>query len=249
MVSKGDYDKAVDEFVNSIRDRLGEKIVSIYAAGSYTRGDFIPGRSDIDIYVVTKVNEPNIEKELQLYVNDVVKKYLQDVKTVQTDVISIASTSLEDMKTGKSWLGIRWEYYVFTRESRLLYGEDIRPLIPRPSLQAIYASAQDVLKSMVFSRRKFVYYVFSMIFRMLAIFLSMREVYVAAKLDVLREFSRLYPDEKGAVSAVQRAYELWNVWRGRDLDDREISELIYYMLNIHGIINRIMSAMPKDIKR
>jgi len=249
MVSKEDYDRAVDEFIGSIGSRFGEKVVSVYAAGSYARGDFVPGRSDIDVYVVTKVGDSDVEKELRSLADPIVEKYLRDVKLIQPDVLSLAVTSLEDVRAGKSWLGIGWEYYAFKRESKLLYGEDIRPLIPEPNPKAINASARDFLKNNVFSPSRFIYYIFSAIFRMLAIFLSMSGEYVAAKLDALREFTRLYPDEKETVSALQRAYELWDVWRERDLDDQEMSELMHSMLNVHETINRLMSEIPNEIAR
>jgi predicted nucleotidyltransferase len=249
MASKEDYDRAVDEFIGSIKSGLSEKVISVYATGSYARGDFVPGRSDIDIYVVTKVSDSDVEKELRSFADPIVEKYLRDVKLIQPDVLSLAVTNLEDIRAGKSWLGIGWEYYVFKRESKLLYGEDIRPLIPEPDPKAIHASARDVLNNMVFSRGKFIYYIFSAMFRMLAIFLSMRDVYIAAKLDAFREFDKLYPSEKESVNAVKRAYELWNVWSERDLDDQEVSELIHCMLKVHETINRLMSEIPNEIAR
>jgi len=159
----------------------------------------------------------------------------------------LAVTSLENIRAGKSWLGIGWEYYVFKRESKLLYGEDIRPLIPEPNPKSIHASARDVLNNMVFSRGEFIYYIFSAMFRMLAIFLSLRDIYLTAKLDSLREFAKLYPDEKESVNAAQRANELWNLWSERDLDDQEMSELMHGMLKVHETINRLMLAIPKEI--
>jgi len=247
MASKEDYARAVDEFIASIRSQLSEKVISVYAAGSYARGDFVPGRSDIDMYVVTKVGDPDIEKELRLFAEPIVEKYLQDVKLIQSEVLSPAVTSLEDIRTGKSWLGIGWEYHVFKRESKLLYGEEIRPLIPEPDPKSIHASARDVLNNMVFSRGRFIYYIFSAMFRMLAIFLSLRDIYVAAKLDSLREFAKLYPSEKESVNAAQRAYELWNAWSKKDLDDQEMSELMHSMLKVHETINRLMSEISKEI--
>jgi len=247
MASKEDYDRAVGEFIGSIRSRLSEKVISVYAAGSYARGDIVPGRSDIDIYVVTKVGDSDVEKELQSFADPIVEKYLRDVKLIQSEVLSLAVTNLEDIRSGKSWLGIGWEYHVFKRESKLLYGEDIRSLIPEPDPKAIHTSARDTLNNIVFSRGKFIYYIFSVMFRMLAIFLSLRDIYVAAKLDSLREFAKLYPSEKESVNAAQRAYELWNVWSERDLDDQEMSELMHGMLKVHETINRLMSEMHKDI--
>jgi len=75
MASKEDYDRAVGEFIGSIRSGLSEKVVSVYAAGSYSRGDFVPGRSDIDIYVVTMVDDPDVEKELRSFADPIIEKY------------------------------------------------------------------------------------------------------------------------------------------------------------------------------
>lgn len=52
--------KAVKSFVKELREKLGDKIISIRLFGSKVRGDFKKD-SDIDIFILVKERTPDIE--------------------------------------------------------------------------------------------------------------------------------------------------------------------------------------------
>jgi predicted nucleotidyltransferase len=49
-----DYYNAVNGLIEVITGRYKSSVKTICAGGSFARGDFVPGRSDIDIYVVAE---------------------------------------------------------------------------------------------------------------------------------------------------------------------------------------------------
>lgn len=80
MVGKEDYNKAVTDFVKNFCKELGEYIEAIYVAGSYARGYFVPGRSDINVYVVLNKRNRNIENNIIEIAREIEEKYLKKVK-------------------------------------------------------------------------------------------------------------------------------------------------------------------------
>lgn len=57
----------IDEFVKFCKENIKEKLVSVYLVGSCGRGEFIPGSSDINLYVITNTGKYGS------YSNDTVK--------------------------------------------------------------------------------------------------------------------------------------------------------------------------------
>ena len=53
-VKKDRYQKALDMTLALSKERLHKELVALYLSGSYLRGDFIPGWSDIDITAIVK---------------------------------------------------------------------------------------------------------------------------------------------------------------------------------------------------
>jgi len=51
------------EWAEGLKRLLGKKIVGLYLSGSLAYGDFVPGRSDIDLQAV--VRKPLTEEELR----------------------------------------------------------------------------------------------------------------------------------------------------------------------------------------
>lgn len=56
---------------------------------------------------------------------------------------------------------------------------------------------------------------------------------------MLREFARLYADEKRTIKDVERTYALWLAWGEGDLEEREISELKGLVPRIQDTVNRL----------
>ncbi|RLF05467.1 MAG: hypothetical protein DRK00_04350 [Thermoprotei archaeon] len=236
MVSREDYRRAVEELVRVIAEEFGDAVVAVYVAGSFARGDFLPGRSDVDVYVVLS-RDGEVSEGIRRRAKEIERRYLSEVMDYNPEPLGVTMTTLEEVKSGRSWLGMGWEYHIFQREGRLLYGRDIRGLIPRPSREEEVEMAKAFLRKL--NKRYEVNRLFHLVFRSASIFLSTRGVYVASKRRVVEEFKRLYPGER-ASRLLERALELWNTWGARDLADEEIVELFKIALEVTGAIQRLI---------
>jgi len=241
VVKKEDYDKAVTDFVKYLSEELGEYIKAIYVAGSYARGDFVPGKSDIDIYVVLNKRDQNIENKIIEIAKGIEEKYLKEVKYYHWTPFSAAITDMEEIKSGKSWLGVGWEYYIFIREGKLLYGEDIRDTIPKPSNEAIITLAKDFIENGIPTRGQSINQCFSLIFRSAAIFLSLKGKYVASKREVVEEFEKEYGSHD-IVKMLKKAYDLWTIWSKRDLNDEEYAKLALLAVRISEELKELLKS-------
>jgi len=224
VVRKEDYDKAVAEFIKNLREELGEHIKAIYVAGSYARGDFVPGRSDIDIYIVLDKRDLSIENKINEIAQRIEEKYLKEVEYYHQAPFSVTITSIEEIKSERSWLGLGWEYYIFKKEGVLLYGEDIRSIIPEPSREAITTLVKNFIEKSVPTRGQLINQCFSLIFRSASIFLSLKGKYFASKKKVVEEFEKEYGD-CNITRMLKEAYDLWVTWSKRDLSDSEFAKL------------------------
>ncbi len=238
MVSRQDYEDSVDEFVSIIERELADKVVAVYAAGSFARGDYKPGRSDIDLYIVVKEEDEDLKRRLNELAKGIKDKNLKEVENYNPEPLSLAFTTLDEVKSGSSWLGLGWEYHVFLREGRLLYGVDVKGLIRKPARENETLLAREFLGRL--KRGHEIQRLFSVVFRATSIFLSLSGVYVAAKGDVVKEFKTVYPGEKDSIKALERAYELWSLWAERDLADEEVLELFSVALKMLNTIWRLM---------
>lgn len=240
MVSRENYEDAVNEFVSIIERELADKVVAVYAAGSFARGDYKPGRSDIDLYVVMKQEDEGLKRKLHEIARWIEDKNLKEVKNYHPEPLSLAITTLDKVKSDKSWLGLGWEYHVFLREGKLLHGTDVKEFIRKPARENEILLAKEFLRSL--KRGHEIYRLFSVVFRATSIFLSLSGVYVAAKENIVKEFKTAYPNEKDSIKALERSYELWNLWAERELADEEVLEVFNAALKIVDTISRLLKT-------
>ncbi|RLF01617.1 MAG: hypothetical protein DRK00_11105 [Thermoprotei archaeon] len=119
MVSREDYEQAVRELVEAVVKEFGD-VVSIYVAGSFARGDYMPGRSDVDIYVVLSRDGGAFEG-IRRRAREIEEKYLSEVRDYHPEPLGVSMTTLEEIRSGRSWLGIGWEYRIFQRGEAALW--------------------------------------------------------------------------------------------------------------------------------
>jgi predicted nucleotidyltransferase len=119
--SREDYKKAVEEFVFNISSIDNEKIDGILLYGSVARGDFIPGRSDIDIFMSLNYNvvtDPNLLIKIAEIVKDVTER-----KKVE---LNIGLYDLTVMQDGRFFtLGTGMEKHLALK-GKVLYKNDPR---------------------------------------------------------------------------------------------------------------------------
>jgi len=246
--SEKDYYDAVSELVNVITKRYGNKIRAIYAGGSFARGDFVPGRSDIDLYIVVEDRKEELQKDLQQEALKIEKKYFKELRPVFDEILGVSTTTLQEIKEGKSFLGAGFEYSNFIREGKLLWGKDIKKLIPklppekqkesaRKYLDEVYKLVSNQernfkwLKWIPFklvpkkSKLRWTRQAFSLIFRTAAVFLGSKGVNVSRKKDIVSAFTR-HTKEKELCNIISSTLLLWEKWKTKPLNDKETKKLL-----------------------
>lgn len=124
-VTVDDYQRAVDDFVEGLRDSLGDDLVSIILYGSLARQECKPGQSDLlDAYVYLK-NEVFIDKE----------KFFKAFETMVRACNRLLLTGLPYQHPFQYWSEDELEHIPALYRAHLesdalstvLFGKDVRP--------------------------------------------------------------------------------------------------------------------------
>lgn len=243
-----DYYDAVNELIEVITGRYRKSLRAIYAGGSFARGDFVPERSDIDIYIVVENRKEELQRKLQGEVLKIGKKRFTDLRSIFDRVLDISVTTLKEIQEGTSFLGFGFEYSNFIKEGKLLWGEDIKSLIPKSSPEEQKESAKNYLGKvyeMVSNQEKYFKWLkwipfkfvpkakkerwtrqaFNLIFRTAALFLGSKGVYVSKKEDVASAFKQHVKEEK-LRDIISYALSLWEKWKNEPLNNKETKQLL-----------------------
>jgi predicted nucleotidyltransferase len=242
-----DYFSAVSELVDIVTKKYRDKVKAIYAGGSFAREDFVPGRSDIDLYVVVHGQKDGIQKDLQSAASDVEKKYFEKLKPLLDRVMDVSVTTMQEIQKGKSFLGAGFEYSNFIKEGKLLFGEDIKMLILKPSEKEEKESARKYLAKVYEmiskqersfkllkwvplrilrkSRERWTRQSFNLIFRSAALFLGSNGIHVSSKEDIAHAFKGFVKEEE-LCGMISSALSLWEKWKTEQLNHKETRQLL-----------------------
>lgn len=224
----------IDEIIKIIpRINTANNIVSVYLGGSVSRGDYVVGASDIDIYVV--VNDYNGTALINHTIREIAKEKLPQLLSWCPDGVAVTYTTYDDIKTGKSWLASNSDYFTFQNSGTLLYGKDIKQDIVKPnerdivktSKQAIVQLKQIVKQDIkdVNKDRYFIRGIFGMVYSAMYFYLSLNGIYIRGKEKIVTKFCEVNP----AYSETSRNIQcLWNIFCQRQLNENEINNLIKY---------------------
>ncbi len=267
MVPKRAYQEAIEELIGFCgRSRYRGDIVALYLGGSVARGDFSPGRSDIDIYVVAGANKEGIEAEFKAAAKRIAEERLEELFKVHPEPIGVTVTTVSEIREGKSFLAAGFEYHNFMRTGKLLWGRDIKPLIPKPSREEGRAAAKQALKEICAllmeqgpqfeeqNRERLTYQLFAAIFRTACIALCGEGRYVGGKGEAVSAFREVYPQERELHDVLSQSFILWKEWERRTLTDEELRRLrgfsLEFVSRICGLWG-VAAAWPKGprIKR
>jgi predicted nucleotidyltransferase len=245
--SQEDYDDAVSELVNVMAQKYGDRVESVYAGGSFARGDFVPGRSDIDIYIVVKEEKEELQKDLKREVLEIEEKHFKELKPLIGAVLDITVTTEKEVEGGQSFLGAGFEYSNFISEGRLLWGNDVKPLIPRSSEEKQKESAETYLKKVYETvsneersfkllmwvplklvpgknKERWTREAFNLTFRAGAVFLGSKGIYASKKENIVDAFNQHVKEEK-LCRIISLVSSLWEKWKTQPLNDKETKQL------------------------
>lgn len=240
--TREEFVNAVNELISTVVDRHGDQIEAIYAGGSFARGDFVPGRSDVDLYVVAKKQDgKKLQKKLAQEARKLEEEYFPSLKQIHGAVLGIEVTTLDEITAGKSFLGAGFEHHNFIVTGRLLWGNNVKDIIPKPSRKAERESAQNYLmkafklvtrwekqtRSLTERNKgRLARQAFSLIFRGAAIVLCGNGVYVGGKEEIVDSFQRTFPDERESNRILYYSFRLWEEWKTRPLSNNETKQLL-----------------------
>lgn len=239
MLNKNDYLVAINGFIDYMKNEdIENRIVAMYLGGSVARGDFSPGRSDIDIYIITNFEDTELENKLLTKAIEISDLHLGELKKTCDNPFTVAFTTIDSIKNGSSWLGIGPEYYSFVENSKLLFGKDVRYLIPTPSIelikqisiqatQALLTGIQEMPEPTIEECNKdyITKGMFEMIFSSMHFMLSNIGIYERGKMQMVADFQKVCTDA-GLKEICLHTKDLWNQFETRSFDDVEIKKLI-----------------------
>ncbi|MBE0513277.1 nucleotidyltransferase domain-containing protein [Candidatus Bathyarchaeota archaeon] len=261
--TKKDYLGALRELVSDIEAKHSAEVKAIYVGGSVARGDFIPGRSDIDVYVVLRGGDKNeFQKLLEAEARRIEAKHFEDLKPVLDEVIGVTVTTVEEIRNGKSFLGKGFEYHNFVNSGKLLFGEDVKELIPKPTLEEERELARNALNQIYemvqkqerrvkwfrwiplklvpkVRREQMTRQAFSVIFRTASVWLCSDGVYVSGKRDIVKAFWEKCPQETELCEIVSEALKLWEKWAVAGLAGKETKWLFNNALKLVKELQRL----------
>lgn len=229
MVSEQTYSDVMEEVAALSEQEFADTVTAVYVSGSVARGDFTPGRSDIDLYVVLDERNRSIEAEYRHHLDELEAEYLPELQQIEPDAVSVAFTSTPEIERGESFLGSGFAYHTFVENGHLLYGSDVRDRIQEPTRAEEIEAAQQVLESIearaTHLQDRVTREAFSTIFRTLCVFLGGHGVYVGAKEDAVEESTRLLDDQQ-VITDIEQTYSLYEAWEQRSLTEDEFFSLI-----------------------
>ncbi len=111
MIPRENYFRAIGELVKYCRrSKCRDEIVALYLGGSVARGDFVPGRSDIDIYAVARDDKGGVERILKGAARRIASESLRELFEIHREPLGITVTTIEEVRSGSSFLGTGFEY-------------------------------------------------------------------------------------------------------------------------------------------
>lgn len=193
-----------------------DNIISVYLAGSVSRGDYMVEASDIDIYVICKDQDSNLNNSFDSYVQNIAREFLAEIMNWYPDVVSIAFTTYEAVKNGSSFLGKGADYYSFIDSGKLIYGVEIKNEIIKTDDEQNREIAEQVLKQLKeivnqdipkeLTTRYFIRGVFGLVFSAVHSLLVIRGIYLRGKEELVKE---LFKYDKVNGEKMQAIYALW----------------------------------------
>lgn len=229
-------------FINDLTELLpninnDDCIVSAYLGGSASRGDYVVGISDIDIYLVVKNYDKN--DSINNTIQNMAKNMLPDLLSWCPDGVTVAFTSYQDIKSGTSWLGSGSEYFEFQKTGKLLYGRDIKHEIVVPNEIDIIKSSEQAINeikqiikqdlSNVSINKYFVRCVFGTAFSAIYFYMCMKRQYIRGKEKTTDAYCK---QNTANASIAKDILSLWHIFSRRELSKAEIFRLIDETKNI-----------------
>jgi len=121
-------------FENRIKEKLQkskditQNVISLILFGSYIRGDYIPGLSDLDFLVIIK----DFDEEIYLKVKNILMEETRDLNPKLIDLPYELLENLSDpINKGYQFKFLTFYQKDFLKNHKVIYGREIKHLIPR----------------------------------------------------------------------------------------------------------------------
>lgn len=246
MADEQTYHEVLDEVAELSAREFPDSITAVYVGGSVARGDFTPGRSDVDLYVVLAERDSGVEERYRARLDDLEERLFDELRKIDPDALSVAFTSEPEVERGESFLGQGFEYHEFVENGELLYGSDVSDDIPEPTRAEEREAARQALAAVEteygYVQDRFTKELFSTIFRTLCIFLSGSGTYVGSKERAVA-LSRRHVDDERILDEIERAYSLYQAWEERSLTEDEFCTLLR---SFHRVVPAIVDTWKRE---
>lgn len=235
------YRQFIDMLIQELPDFNDiDNIISVYLSGSVSRGDYIVGASDIDIYVICNKEDSNLSHSFESHVQNIASSFLSEIMNWYPDVVSIAFTTYEDIKNGSSFLGKGADYYSFNDSGKLIYGMEIRDKIIKTDEEQNKKIAEQVLKQLKeivnqdIPKGSITRYdirgIFGLVFTAVHSALVIKGVYLRGKEQLVKELLKY---DKVTGEKMERVYSDWLAFENSNLTENE-------KINLLGLVKEVV---------
>lgn len=236
------YSDALREVIKRLKPML-DRIVCIGITGSAARrDDFIPGLSDVDLMVVAR-DEETLSKVREV-VRGVNEKYRHVTPSGREGIISLWA---DVMSRFLKWFGRGCEYYNVMRDFVIIYGEDVRRLLRRPTRTELIASVAVVLREVerLMSRAGEARDVRVLptpdvargVFALLRFYLCLKGIHTASRIEMVREVEARSLLPRAHVETLKEALRV--LLEGRKESQPELNVRLY---ELSQLLTREMRA-------
>lgn len=123
-----DYEKILGEFIDMLKEKQGENLLSVYLAGSYARGDGMKN-SDLDVFCIFGEINADVLSDVGFCARN---------NSVSYESVEINSQCMSIAEFNSGEFNAWSERSVRALDSVLLYGEDLCGVPDKNEIEAIY---------------------------------------------------------------------------------------------------------------
>lgn len=123
--------KIIGPFEEFCEEAIRGDFVALYLRGSYPRGDWVFGLSDLDFYIIVK-DRVLRKSSLKANFDRRISRFLRGVRVANPE-FRISLSYDGEMRV----LDEKCKSYITSRDSKLLFGEDILGGVPEPDIDEI----------------------------------------------------------------------------------------------------------------
>lgn len=230
-VTTEDYERALDA-IESLCDRttFSGRITVVYVSGSVGRGDYTPGRSDLDLAVLLTERDSAFEEVFLTEIDRIIDQFLPELVGISPTPIDVTFAEKGAVLEGERTIRDAFYHRQLQSTGRLLYGTDLRDDLPTPTAEQLHADSLalhfETRQSVRAVPNQFIRQCFVDVFSTLEVILIGRGTVVSSKEQLIEAAYVEFESEPGTLDQLDTVYGLWTNWINGNFDGENVAELV-----------------------